>query len=256
MRAGPSWSSAAAGCGSCAGAASSAAVPGHPALGAIPGRGDVTSDQGGLLSIAFAPGYRRTGRFYAFYTHTDRTIHVDEFRRSRRDRNRAPRTSGRTVLRVPRTSRRGPRRPAAVRARRAALCGCGLRRRPRPTARISPASKARSCASIHALRRLAGTGFPRPTHSCDGRERGPRSMPTGSAIHTASPSTAARATSRSQIQASPASRRSTSCERRRRRRQFRLARSSRAGFARAPAPRRAPCSRCWRSDTRSAAVGR
>ncbi len=67
-------------------------------------RGDVTSDQGGLLSIAFAPGYRRTGRFYAFYTHTDRTIHVDEFRRSRRDPNRAPRTSGRTVLRVPRTS--------------------------------------------------------------------------------------------------------------------------------------------------------
>lgn len=66
---------------------------------------DVTRDQGGLLSLAFAPDYRRSGRFYVFYTHSDRTLHVDEFRRSRRNPNRASAGSRRTLLRVRRTSR-------------------------------------------------------------------------------------------------------------------------------------------------------
>jgi glucose/arabinose dehydrogenase len=62
---------------------------------ALPRRFD--EDQGGLLSMAFAPDYRKSGRFYLFYTHRDGRIHVDEFRRGRRGR--------RTVLTVPRTSR-------------------------------------------------------------------------------------------------------------------------------------------------------
>jgi glucose/arabinose dehydrogenase len=58
-------------------------------------------DQGGLVSMAFAPDYRRSGLFYLFYTHRDGTIHVDEFQRSN-SRDRASPSSRRTVLSVPR----------------------------------------------------------------------------------------------------------------------------------------------------------
>ncbi|HZI91680.1 MAG TPA: PQQ-dependent sugar dehydrogenase [Thermoleophilaceae bacterium] len=67
-------------------------------------RRDVTRDQGGLLSLAFAPDYHRSGRFYVFYTHSDRMLHVDEFRRSKRNPGRASAASRRTVLTVRRTS--------------------------------------------------------------------------------------------------------------------------------------------------------
>jgi glucose/arabinose dehydrogenase len=59
-------------------------------------------DQGGLASMAFAPDYRASGRFYLFYTHRDGTIHVDEFLRKRGSRDRASPASARTVLSVPR----------------------------------------------------------------------------------------------------------------------------------------------------------
>ncbi len=63
-------------------------------------------DQGGLVSLAFAPDYRRSGRFYVFYSHRDGTLHVDEFRRAGGSRLRAARSSRRTVIAIPRLGRR------------------------------------------------------------------------------------------------------------------------------------------------------
>jgi len=60
-------------------------------------------DQGGLASLAFAPDYRTSGRFYVLYTHSGSTIHVDEFRRASADH--ASKSTRRTVLEVPRRGR-------------------------------------------------------------------------------------------------------------------------------------------------------
>jgi len=75
---------------------------------------DITADvdttgEGGLLSMAFAPNYRRSGYFYVFLTPKDATpgvlphapIEVREYRRSRTDPDRADPASARTVLTVP-----------------------------------------------------------------------------------------------------------------------------------------------------------
>lgn len=52
----------------------------------------------GLLSIAFAPDYARSGRFYVHYSDRGGDIRVREFRRS--TEQLARRSSGRTVLRI------------------------------------------------------------------------------------------------------------------------------------------------------------
>ncbi len=52
----------------------------------------------GLLSIAFPPDYRRTRRFYVYYTDNSGDIRVDEFKR--RGPTRAARGSRRTVIRI------------------------------------------------------------------------------------------------------------------------------------------------------------
>ena len=52
----------------------------------------------GLLSVAFAPDYRRSGLFYVDYTDHRGDTRVEEFRRSRRSPNRADRSSRRPVL--------------------------------------------------------------------------------------------------------------------------------------------------------------
>ena len=52
----------------------------------------------GLLSMAFAPDYARSGRFYVDYTDRRGDTRVEEFRRSRRSPNRADRSSRRPVL--------------------------------------------------------------------------------------------------------------------------------------------------------------
>ena len=53
----------------------------------------------GLLSIAFPPDYRKTGKFYLYFTNRNGDIQVDEYRRA------TPRTalpdSKRTILRIP-----------------------------------------------------------------------------------------------------------------------------------------------------------
>lgn len=53
----------------------------------------------GLLSIAFPPDYRRSGRLYAYYTDNEGDIRVDEFRR--RGPVRAARGSRRGVIEIP-----------------------------------------------------------------------------------------------------------------------------------------------------------
>lgn len=53
----------------------------------------------GLLSIAFSPDYRRSRRFYVYYTDNAGDIRVDEFRR--KGATRAARGSRRTVIRIP-----------------------------------------------------------------------------------------------------------------------------------------------------------
>lgn len=75
---------------------------------------DITADvdvagEGGLLSMAFPPDYRRRGYFYVFLTPRDATpgvaphapIEVREYRRSPTDPDRADPASARTVLTVP-----------------------------------------------------------------------------------------------------------------------------------------------------------
>ena len=64
----------------------------------------ITAEQRGLLSVAFAPDYARSGLFYVVYTANDDTVRLDEFRRSG-DRNRADPASRRPVLNI---GRAGP----------------------------------------------------------------------------------------------------------------------------------------------------
>jgi glucose/arabinose dehydrogenase len=62
-------------------------------------RGKVTSGgEQGLLSLAFAPDYARTRRFYVNYTDRAGTQSVVEYRRSRAGRDRALASSARLVL--------------------------------------------------------------------------------------------------------------------------------------------------------------
>ena len=63
--------------------------------------GSVTAGgEQGLLSMAFAPDYARTRRFYVYYTARNGDNVVVEFRRSRGSANRANRSSRRLVLRM------------------------------------------------------------------------------------------------------------------------------------------------------------
>jgi glucose/arabinose dehydrogenase len=52
----------------------------------------------GLLSIAFAPDYAESGRFYVFYTAQGGDLTVEEYRRSASDPLQADGSSGRTLL--------------------------------------------------------------------------------------------------------------------------------------------------------------
>src|SRR5215213_2456559 len=53
----------------------------------------------GLLSVAFPPDYRSSGRFYVYYTDDDGDIRIDELRR--RSQTRAARGSLRSVIEIP-----------------------------------------------------------------------------------------------------------------------------------------------------------
>jgi glucose/arabinose dehydrogenase len=60
-----------------------------------------TGGESGLLSMAFAPDYRSSGRFYVYYTDNQGFIQIDQFRRSAGSPNRADPGSRRSVMRVP-----------------------------------------------------------------------------------------------------------------------------------------------------------
>jgi glucose/arabinose dehydrogenase len=61
--------------------------------------GDVVSGgEQGLLSIAFAPDYKSSGRFYVDFTDRNGDTRVQQYRRSARNPNRASRSSRRPVL--------------------------------------------------------------------------------------------------------------------------------------------------------------
>ena len=64
--------------------------------------GRITDDgERGLLSVAFAPDYKKSRRFYVYYTDKHGDIVVAEYRRSRRNPRRALAKSGRKVITVP-----------------------------------------------------------------------------------------------------------------------------------------------------------
>jgi glucose/arabinose dehydrogenase len=72
--------------------------------------GSVSLDgEEGLLSMAFAPDYKRSGRFYIYYTDRQGFIQIDQYRRSAGNPNRADPGSRRSVIRVPhfRTNHKG-----------------------------------------------------------------------------------------------------------------------------------------------------
>ena len=62
-----------------------------------------TAGEGGVLSLAFAPDYADSGRFYTFRTGTDLHAYVEEFTRSAASADRADPASRRLVLRIPHT---------------------------------------------------------------------------------------------------------------------------------------------------------
>jgi glucose/arabinose dehydrogenase len=60
-----------------------------------------TGGESGLLSMAFAPDYERSRRFWVYYTDREGFIQIDQFRTSTANPNRADPGSRRSVLRVP-----------------------------------------------------------------------------------------------------------------------------------------------------------
>ncbi len=60
-----------------------------------------TGGESGLLSMAFAPDYSDSGRFYVYYTDQQGYITIAQFRRQEGNPDRADAASRRTVMRVP-----------------------------------------------------------------------------------------------------------------------------------------------------------
>ena len=60
----------------------------------------IEKNERGMATIAFPPDYRRSGRFYVFYSDRRGDVRVDEFRRSPRDPDHARRSSRRHLLHV------------------------------------------------------------------------------------------------------------------------------------------------------------
>jgi glucose/arabinose dehydrogenase len=57
----------------------------------------------GMFSIAFPPDYRRTRRFYVYFTNNQRNIEIDEFKRSKKHPPKAKRGSRRKLIEVKQT---------------------------------------------------------------------------------------------------------------------------------------------------------
>jgi glucose/arabinose dehydrogenase len=71
----------------------------HPFLD-ISGKVNAAGGEQGLLSMAFAPDYQTSGRFYVYYTDGSNNIQIIQYRSAHRDPNRADAASARTVLSI------------------------------------------------------------------------------------------------------------------------------------------------------------
>ncbi len=71
----------------------------HPFLD-LSGTVNSSGGEQGLLSVAFAPDYRTSGRFYVDYTDSSNNIRIVQFRRTSGDPNRADPSSARPVLTI------------------------------------------------------------------------------------------------------------------------------------------------------------
>jgi hypothetical protein len=135
----------------------------------------------GLLSMAFAPDYARTRRFYVNYTDRSGTQSVVEFRRSKSSRDRAL-TSGSSVPTGCCTSA-----PATAAARTTSTARAATRR-------TSAACSASCCASTRAPPADVRTACRRATRSSAATARAARSTATACATRGASRSIARPAT--------------------------------------------------------------
>ena len=118
-----------------------------------------TEDERGLLSIAFAPDYERSGLFYVYLTAEPAgEIQVREYRRSADEPGPRRPDGPDRVARGPRRGRQPQRRPARLRPRRDAVVRHRRRRRPgqpvRPRAR--PRQPAREDAADRPAPRQRG----------------------------------------------------------------------------------------------------
>jgi glucose/arabinose dehydrogenase len=59
-----------------------------------------SNSEQGLLSMAFAPDYQTSGRFYVYYTGANNDVHIVQYTRAGRDPNRASPSSARNVLTI------------------------------------------------------------------------------------------------------------------------------------------------------------
>jgi glucose/arabinose dehydrogenase len=158
----------------------------------------VSGGEQGLLSMAFAPDYARSGRFYVYYTDRGGDTRVVEYERANADR--ADPRSDRLVLaqEQPESNHNGGQLAFGPDdllyiglgdggGRATSTAGAET---PRTSARCS----ARSCGSIRGRPGAAPTASRRRIRSSGALALAARSTPTGCATRGASPSTAARAT--------------------------------------------------------------
>ncbi len=66
----------------------------------ISGQVNSGGEEQGLLSMAFAPDYRTSGRFYVYYTDGSSNLRIVQYRRAGGDANRADAASARDVLTI------------------------------------------------------------------------------------------------------------------------------------------------------------
>lgn len=68
-----------------------------------------SAGEGGLLSMAFSPRYRKDRRFYVYYVDNDQNIRIDQYRRKRNSPTRADKASGRRIIKIksPRQTHKG-----------------------------------------------------------------------------------------------------------------------------------------------------
>ena len=66
----------------------------------ISGKVNASGGEQGLLSVAFAPDYKTSRRFFVYYTDGSNNIRIVEYRRLRSNPNRADASSARTVLTI------------------------------------------------------------------------------------------------------------------------------------------------------------